>query len=207
MLIDPQVYYRRRRRAQQRVRGGGERLMRDRPGDPGMPGRLRRGDPPLGDLVRGLLAQPGRDPAPRRQGRRPFGERRTRALLVLALPPHLDPPQLHHVPGAAHVPRPGHHRLVHPARDHAAARACRRSRVIGDRPYLKRAVGSLISIGDLQTLHAEQHGRRILEHDARGFLISDSVVRPEIVNGAGFRITATRCNRVTRAHSHYVTGQ
>ena len=32
---------------QHRVRGGGERLMRDRPGDPGVPGRLRRGDPAL----------------------------------------------------------------------------------------------------------------------------------------------------------------
>ena len=46
VLIDAQVRHWRRRLAQQRVRGGGERLMRDRPGDPGMPGCLGRGDPP-----------------------------------------------------------------------------------------------------------------------------------------------------------------
>jgi hypothetical protein len=157
-----------------------------------MPGRLRRGDPPLGDLVRGVLPQPGRDAAPRRDLRRPFGERLARALLVLALAPHLDPVQVHRIASRAHVLRPGHHRLVHPARDGAAIRARRRSRVIGDRPYLKRAAGSFISVGDLQARHAEQQGRRILEHDARGFLISDSVVRPEIVRAAGSRITATR---------------
>jgi hypothetical protein len=42
--------------------------------------------------------------------------------------------------------------------------------------------GQRLRISDLQTLHAEQHRRRILEHDARGFLmISDPVVRPRIV--------------------------
>jgi hypothetical protein len=39
----------------------------------------------------------------------------------------------------------------------------------------------------------EQRRRRILEHDARGFLlILKSVGRPKIVGAAGARITATR---------------
>ena len=57
------------------------------------------------------------------------------------------------------------------ARDRPAVRARRRGRVIGDRPYLQRAVRPRLRIGDLQALHAEQHRRRILEHDARGFLM------------------------------------
>jgi hypothetical protein len=135
-----------------------------------MPGRLRRGDPALGDLGAGLLPQPGRDPAPRRQARHPLGERLARAGQVGALAPHLDPAQVHRIASPAHIPRPGHHRLMHPVRDRRAARARRRGRVIGDRPYLHRAVRPLPGVSDLQALHAEQHGRRILEHDARGFL-------------------------------------
>ncbi len=65
--------------------------------------------------------------------------------------------------------------------------------MIRDRPYLQRAVRPGPRIGDLQAIHAEQHRRRILEHDARGFLmISDPVVRPKIVKAAGFLITAAR---------------
>ena len=81
------------------------------------------------------------------------------------------------------------------ARDRPAVRARRRGRITGDRPYLQRAVRPRLRIGDLQALHAEQHRRRILEHDARGFLmISDPVVRPKIVEAAGSRITAARRN-------------
>jgi hypothetical protein len=123
VLIDAQVRHRRRGLLDHRVRGGGERLMRRRPGDPGMPRRLGRGDPPLSDLIRGLLPQPGRDPAPWRQGRHPLGERLPRALRVAALPPELGPSQVHRIGGAAHVPRPGHHRFMHPVRDRAAIRA------------------------------------------------------------------------------------
>ena len=80
-------------------------------------------------------------------------------------------------------------------RDRPAVRARRRGRIIGDRPYLQRAVRQRLRIGDLQALHAEQHRRRILEHDARGFLmISDPVVRPKIVKAAGSCITAARRN-------------
>ena len=43
--------------------------------------------------------------------------------------------------------------------------------MIRDRPYLQRAVRPGPRIGDLQALHAEQHRRRIVEHDARGFLM------------------------------------
>jgi hypothetical protein len=69
VLIDPQVRHRSRVLVQYRVRRGGERIVHHRPGDPGVPGRLRRGDPPLSDLTGRLPAQPGGDPAPRRQGR------------------------------------------------------------------------------------------------------------------------------------------
>jgi hypothetical protein len=67
------------------------------------------------------------------------------------------------------------------------------NRITCDRPNLQRAVRQRLRIGDLQALHAEQHRRRILEHDARGFLmISDPVVRPKIVEAAGSLITAAR---------------
>jgi hypothetical protein len=55
MLINAQVRHQ-RGILQQRIGPRRERIMRRRPGDRGMPGRLRRGDPPPGDLVRGLLA-------------------------------------------------------------------------------------------------------------------------------------------------------
>ena len=149
--------------------------------------------PALGDLGAGLLAQPGRDPAPRRQARHPLGERLAQAFRVAALAPDLDPPHVYPVPGPAHIPRPGQHRLMHPARDRAAIRARRRGRIIGDRPYLHRAARPGLHVGDLQALHPEQRRRRILEHDARGFLvILMSVRRPKIVGAAGSQATATR---------------
>ena len=65
--------------------------------------------------------------------------------------------------------------------------------MIRDRPYLQRAVRPGPRIGDLQAIHAEQHRRRILEHDARGFLmILKSVGRPKIVGAAGSLISVTR---------------
>ena len=80
-----------------------------------------------------------------------------------------------------------------PARDSAAVRARASRRVISDRPYLQRAAGPGLRIGDLQALHAEQHRRRILEHDARGFLmILKSVGRPKIVGAAGSLIGVPR---------------
>ena len=80
-----------------------------------------------------------------------------------------------------------------PGRDRPAVRARRRGRVIRNRPYLQRAVRPGLHIGDLQALHAEQHRRRILEHDARGFLmILKSLVNPKIVKAAGSLITAAR---------------
>jgi hypothetical protein len=80
-----------------------------------------------------------------------------------------------------------------PARDSAAVRARRHGRITSDRPYLQRAVRPSLRIGDLQALHAEQHRRRILEHDARGFLmILKSVGRPKIVGAAGSLIRVTR---------------
>ena len=160
-----------------------------------MPGRLRRRDPPPGDLGPGLLPQPRREPAPRRHLRHPLGERLTPAARLIALPPVLDPPHRHRVTAPADIPRPGQHRVMPAGRDRPAVRARRRGRITGDRPYLQRAVRQRLRIDDLQALHAEQHRRRILEHDARGFLmISDPVVRPKIVKAAGSRITAARRN-------------
>ena len=87
VLIDAQVRHRRGRLLQHRARRGGERRMRHRPRHPGVPGRLRRGDPPPGDLGPGLLPQPGRQPAPRRHLRHPLGERLAIAALLIAFPP------------------------------------------------------------------------------------------------------------------------
>ena len=85
-------------------------------------------------------------------------------------------------------------------RDCPAVRAGRRGRIAGDCPYLQRAIRQRLRIGDLQALHAEQHRRRILEHDARGFLmILKSLVRPKIVKAAGSLITAARRPHVRSA--------
>ena len=102
VLIDAQVRHRRRILVQHGIGSSRERRVRGQPGDPGVPGRLRRGDPAPGDLPGSLLPQPGRDPAPRRQLRHPLGERLTRALAVGALAPQLDPAQVapRHRPGA-----------------------------------------------------------------------------------------------------------
>ena len=61
VLVDARVRHRCRWLVRRRVRGGGERVVRGRPGDSGVPGRLRRSDPPFRGLMGGLLAQPGRD--------------------------------------------------------------------------------------------------------------------------------------------------
>ena len=113
VLVDPRVRHRRGRRAQHPVSPRGERVVDRRPRQPGVPGRLRRGDPPLRDLAGGLLPQPGGDPAPRRHLRQPLGERLPLAVLVRALPPPLDPPQVNRVAG----PR------AHPAAGSAPSRA------------------------------------------------------------------------------------
>jgi hypothetical protein len=160
-----------------------------------VPGRLRWRDPPLGDLGPGLLPQPPREPAARRHLRHPLSERLAIAAWRHAFPAALDPAHRHRVSAPADIPRPGQHGVMPAARDRPAVRARRRSRMTGDRPYLQRAVRPGLRIGDLQALHAEQHRRRILEHDARGFLmISDPVARPKIVKAAGSRITAARRN-------------
>ena len=162
-----------------------------------MPGRLRWRDPPVRHLGGGLLPQPRREPASRRHLRHPLSERLPSAARRTAFPPVLDPAHRHRVTAPADIPRPGQHRVVPAGRDRPAVRARRRGRVIGDRPYLQRAVRQRLRISDLQALHAEQHRRRILEHDARGFLmISDPVVRPKIVKAAGSCVTAARRNYV-----------
>jgi hypothetical protein len=72
--------------------------------------------------------------------------------------------------------------------------------MIGDHPDRYRAVRPGLRIDDLQALHAEQHRRRILDHDARGFLmILMSVARPKIAGTAGSRITTPRGNRPSAA--------
>ena len=149
--------------------------------------------PALRDLRRGLLPQPPGQPAPRRHLRHPLGERLPPALPGFTFPAPLHPPHLHRIQAPGHIPRPGQHLLMDPARHSAAVRARASGRMIGDRPYLHRAARPGLRIGDLQALHAEQHGRRILEHDARGFLmILKSVGRPKIVGAAGSLIRAPR---------------
>ena len=47
------------------------------------------------------------------------------------------------------------------------------------------------SASDPQAGNAEQRGRRIVEHDARCFLVLMSLVRPESPGAAGFLVPAT----------------
>jgi hypothetical protein len=171
VLVDAQVRHRGGSRAQHPISPAGERVMDRRPRQPGVPGCLRRGDAPLRDLAGGLLPQPPGDPAPRRHLRQVLRERLPLAGLHRALPPPLDPPQVNGVAGAARVPRPRQHRLVRPVRQHPAARARRSRGPVRDRPYLKRAARPGLRVGHPQSFHAEQRRRRILEHDARGFLM------------------------------------
>ena len=61
-----------------------------------------------------------------------------------------------------------------PQSGHAAAASS-----VRDRPHLDHAARRGLHLGNLQALHPEQRRRRILEHDARGFLlILKSVGRP-----------------------------
>ena len=172
VLIDAQVRHRGQGLLQHGARGGGERLVCHRPGDPGVPGRLRRGDPAVADLGPGLLPQPGRDPAPRRHLRQPLGER----LRPQASSSHFQRHLTHHT-ATRSPPR-------RTSRGRASTVSCRRPKTVPQsgpppRPggrckhlqVLQRAVRPRLRIGDLQALHAEQHRRRILEHDARGFLM------------------------------------
>jgi hypothetical protein len=142
VLIDAQVRHRGRPLLQHRVRGGGERLVRDRPRHPRVPGRLGRSDPPLRDLRRGLLPQPPCQAAPRRDLRKPLGERLARTGPLIAFPVALHPAQVHPVRAAAHIPRPRQHILMHPPGRRRTLRAHPRRRMIGDRPYLHNAAGA-----------------------------------------------------------------
>jgi hypothetical protein len=158
-------------------------------------GRLRWGDPPLADLRTGQLPQPPGHPAARRHLRHPLGERLAATPLLITLPAALHPGQRHQVQAPAHVFRMGRDQLMHPGRGRPAARARRRGRVIGDRPHLQRTVRAGPRIGDLQPLHAKQHRRRILDHDARGFLLIMNPGKAQDRRTAGFLITAARQRR------------
>ena len=105
VLIDPQVRHRRGRLLQHRARGGGERRMRHRPGDPALPRRLRHRPPALG-ASRPVLTQPLRHPAPRQHLRQRLGERTARAGRNPALPPPLHPHHADLVPAIANISRP-----------------------------------------------------------------------------------------------------
>ena len=57
---------------------------------------------------------------------------------------------------------------------------------MGDRPYFQRAARPGLHVGDPQAFRPEQRRRRILEHDARGFLvILKSVAGPKSVGSRG----------------------
>jgi len=140
-----------------------------------------------------LLPQPWRDPAPRGDGLDPLGERLARAGAVHALQPLFHPVQVHRVPGPAYVLRARHDLAVHPGRHRPAVRARRRALAAGDRPHLHRAARPRIRVGHPQPRNAEQRGRRIVEHDARGSLfILKSLEDPKILEAAGFLVLTSR---------------
>ena len=156
-------------------------------------GRLRPGDSPLGYLKRGLLAQPGRDPAPRRQG----GTCSVDVLRGRSGLPRLRRTLTHRrsTRSAARRTSPGRASTVSctqpetvPQSGHAAAAGSSVTAHTSTHP-----VQPGLHVGDPQALHPEQRRRRILEHDARGFLvILKSVAGPKIVGAAGSQNTATR---------------
>ena len=74
VLVNAQVSDWRDLLPEDRVRLLPERPVRRRPRHAVVPGRLRRGDPPLRDLVSAVLQQAPGDPAPRRDLRRPLGD-------------------------------------------------------------------------------------------------------------------------------------
>ena len=76
-------------------------------------GLPRPGDAAVPDLGPGLLPQPPRDPAPRRDLLDALGERLLRAVFLAAFPVALDQAQ-RYLPGTVpDISRPGHHVLVH----------------------------------------------------------------------------------------------
>jgi hypothetical protein len=133
-------------------------------------GPPRPGNAAVRDLDPGLLPQPLRDPAPRRDLRHRLGECLLRAVPRPALPAALDQEQ-RHLPGTVpDIPRPGRHVLVHVLRDRAAPRARRGAR--RHRPHRDPPVGLALHLGDPQPGHAEQRRGHILGR--RGFpAISD----------------------------------
>jgi hypothetical protein len=152
VLVNAQVRDRGSRPAQDPVRGGGERVMGRRPGDPGVPGRLRRVIP---QSVTSLAACSRSRPVIRHRG----GTAGSHSVNV----PRAQA-------SAAHF----HRRFTHrrstvscsredtvPQSGHAAA-----ALPVRDRPYLHRAARPCQHISYPQALHTEQRRRRILEHDA-----------------------------------------
>lgn len=149
-----------------------------------------------------LIAGRGAHYAPGQQCRVPgfpgtprqrLGESPAAAALPPALPPPLHPAQPHPPGTAPDVLRPGRRLVMNPGRHRPAVRARSRARATGDRPYRNRAVRAGLRVGYPQAIRAGQHGRRILEHDARGSLmILKSLVRPKIVKAASIIIPAAR---------------
>ena len=113
VLVNAQVSDRRDLLPEDRVRLLPERPVRGRPRHAVVPGRLRRGDPPLRDLVPAVLQQPPGDPAPRRDLRRPLGERALRAVPVPARQAPFLQEEVYFPAPVPDVPRTGHHPVVH----------------------------------------------------------------------------------------------
>jgi hypothetical protein len=168
VLVDAQVRDRGMRPVQELVRLLRERVMDGRPGDPGVPGRLRRGDAPPGDLVPGMVQQPPGDRAPRRHLRQPLGERPPQATALCTLHPPLDQEQLHLLAASPDIPRPGHRILVHTLRGSAALRA--RRRAVDLRPYRQPAAGSAFHLSHRHAVYPEQCRRHILGRRGSGIL-------------------------------------
>ena len=169
VLVDAQVRDRGMRRVQDPVRLARERVMDGRPGDPGVPARLARGDPPLRDLGPGMLQQPPGDLAPRRHLRHPLGEPRPRAAARRALHPALDQEEVHILPAGPDIPRPGHHVLVHLLRRRPAPRAYRRA--ASPRPHRQLPARLPLNLGHHHAVYPEQRRRHILGR--RGPIILD----------------------------------
>ena len=157
-----------------------------------MPGRLRRGDPPLGHL--GAACSRSRAVIRHRGGS--AGTHSVNVLRGHSGLPHLRRTLTHRRSTGSAARRT--------SRGRASTVSCTRPETVPHSGHAAAAGSSVtahtshavrpgLHVGDPQALHPEQRRRRILEHDARGFLvILKSVAGPKIVGAAGSQATATR---------------
>ena len=169
VLVDAQVRDLRRVLAEHPAGGFSERAVHGMPRDAGVPGGLRRGDPPVRHLGGGVPQQPAGDRAARRDLRRRLGERQPRACRIRALHPPFDQEEVRFLATGPYVAGPGRHILVHAFGNSPARRA--RGGQRDPRPDHEPPVIAALGLRHFHAVHPEEHRRRILGR--RGLVVFD----------------------------------